>query len=335
MTYRFRLTFHHSRPGLFRFEEQSKSFPVSHDMELTVAARGAKTLSEATRYHIEARGFRDEETAWSAGERLRLCLRVVNAMLGLGISVPTKDTTSGGVAAEIKKAMHEKHGAVVLDTIVGLAVFPDDEHYVEMVVAGHGKVFPGDPTYLFTALSEVWPVEMSFDERSQDALEILGHAITEASPRSKFLLTYLAVERMVERTKRSDAAIELIKQLQAEVRAAGLERREADSLVGALAQLHERSFSSALSDLGRRIETEESFYDRPPAEFLSLCIKVRNQIVHNAAIPDGIDLNKISDGLRKLCMMLIWTHNQLPTVSVHVPGSVVSIPKGGLSFQVM
>jgi hypothetical protein len=335
MTYRFRLTFYHSRPGLFRFEEPSKSFSMGGGIDLTVTARDAKLLSEATRYHIEAGGFPDEESARSAGGRLRLCLRVLNAMLGLGISVPTKDTTSGGASAEMKKELHEKHGAVVLDTIVGLAVFPDDEHYVEMVVAGHGHVYPGDPAYLFTALAEVWPIEMSLDERSQDALEILGHAMTEASPRSKFLLTYLAVERMVERSKRSDAAVAVIKGLQEQVRAAGLEPREADSLIGALAQLHERSLTSALSDLGRRIKTEELYCDRSPAEFLSLCIEVRNRIVHNADTPNGVDLNKISDGLRKFCMMLIWTRNQLPSVSVHVPGSVVSIPKGGLSIRVM
>jgi hypothetical protein len=260
---------------------------------------------------------------------------VLNAMLGLGISVPTKDLTSGGLSAAVKEEVREKHGAVALDTIVGLAVFPDDDRYIELVVAGQAQVYPGDPTYLFTALSKVWAIEMRFDDRSQDALEILGHAMTEASPRSKFLLTYLAVERMVERSMRSEAAIELIKQLQDQVRSAGLEAREAASLIGALAQLCERSFSSALIELGRRIKTDEKFCDKPLTKFLSHCVDVRNRIVHNATIPDDVDLNKVSDGLRKFCMMLIWTYNQIPSVTVQVPGSVVSIPKGGLTVRVI
>jgi hypothetical protein len=186
MTYRFRLTFYHSRPGLFRFEEQRKSLSVGDDIELTVVARDAESLSEAKHFHIEAGGFPNEEAARSAGEHLRLRLRLLNAMLGLGISVPTKDSTSGGLSAAVKQEIREKHGAVALDTIVGLAVFPDADGYFEFVVAGQAQVYPGDPTYLFTALSKVWPIEIRFDDRSQDALEILGHAMAEASPRSKF-----------------------------------------------------------------------------------------------------------------------------------------------------
>jgi hypothetical protein len=333
MTYRFRLTFYHSGPGLFRFDEQRKSFSVSDDLELTLAARDAISLSEATRFHIEAGGFPDEETARSAGEHLRLRLRVLNAILGLGISVPTNDSTSPAWSAAVKEKVRETHGVVALNTIVGLAVFPDDDRYVEFVVAGQVQVYPGDPTYLFTALSEVWPIEMRFDERSQDALEILNHAMTEGSSRSKFLLTYLALERMVERSMRSEAAIKLIKQLQDQVPSAGLEAGEADSLIGALAQLHERSFSSALLELGRRIQTGERFCDKTLTSFMSYCVEARNRIVHNAAIPDNIDLSKVSEDLRKFCMMLIWIYNQIPSVTVRVPGSEVSIPKGGLTIR--
>jgi hypothetical protein len=335
MTYRFRLTFYHSRPGLFRFEEQRKSFSVSDDIELTVAARDAESLSEATRFHIEACGFPNEEAAWTAGEHLRLRLRVLNAILGLGISVPTKDSTSARLSPAVKEKVREKHGVVALDTIVGLAVFPDDDRYVEFVVAGQGQVYPGDPTYLFTALSKVWQIEMRLDERSRDALEILGHAMTEASPRSQFLLTYLAVERMVERTMRSEAAIQLIKQLQDQVRSAGLEAGEAHSLIGALAQLRERSFRSALLELGHRIKTDKKFCDKTLTEFMSYCIGARNKIAHNAAIPDDVDLNNVSDGLRKFCMMLIWTYNQIPNVEIHVPGSVVSIPTDRFTIRMM
>ena len=70
-------------------------------------------------------------------------------MPGLGISVPTKDLTSGGLSAAVKQEVREKHGAVALDTIVGLAVFPDADGYFEFVVAGQAQVYPGDPTYFY------------------------------------------------------------------------------------------------------------------------------------------------------------------------------------------
>ena len=87
-------------------------------------------------------------------------------------------------------------------------------------------MYPSDPSYLFTALSELWRVEMRFDQRAEDALEILGRATTETSVRARFLLNYLALERMVDRANRSDAARALITEFQERVRSAGLGERE-------------------------------------------------------------------------------------------------------------
>ena len=95
----------------------------------------------------------------------------------------------------MKQEVREKHGAVALDTIVGLAVFPDADRYIEFVMAAQAQVYPGDPTYLFTALSKVWPIEIRFDDRSQDALRNSWPRHGGGIATIKFLLTYLAVEK--------------------------------------------------------------------------------------------------------------------------------------------
>jgi hypothetical protein len=334
MGFRFRLTFHHMTPGFFRFDGESKTFSLADDIELMLVARDADKLSEATRFHLEARGFSDEKTARAAGERLRLRLRVLNSLLGLGITVPTIDTTSGGASAAIKEKVLRETGAVALDSIVGLAVFPDDDNYFEYVMAGTANVHPSDPSYLFVALKQVWSIEMQFDERAKDALEILGRATTETSLRAKFLLTYLATEQMVDRAARSDAAQKLIREFQERVRCAGLKQREADSLCGALAQLNEQSFNSALTALADRIADPPEVRGKPLREFLSECVATRNRIAHNAALKPETNLQELSDGLRHFVMSLIWTANHIPTVSIDIPASAISIPAGAISIRV-
>jgi|SRR5208337_527958 len=91
MGFRFRLTFRHSSPGFFRFEEQSIPVELAEGLDLILTARDADSLARAARFHIEGRGFPYEESARSVGERLRLRLRVLSSLLGLGIAVPAVD----------------------------------------------------------------------------------------------------------------------------------------------------------------------------------------------------------------------------------------------------
>ncbi len=334
MGYRFRLTFHHITPGYFKFEEESTSFTLTDGLVLTLVARDADKLSQASRFHLEGRGFPDEEAARFAGERLRIRLRVLNSLLNLGIAVPTIDTTSGSVSTAIKEKVFQETGGVALDNIVGLAVFPDDDNYFEYVMSGTANVYPSDPAFFFKAIAKVWPVDMKFDDRAEDALEILGRATTETSLRAKFLLTYLAAERMVDRSARSDAAKALIREFQDRVRCAGLEIKEADSLNGSLGHLNEQSFGSALFALVDRIAEPKEIRGKPLRDLLSECVKVRNMIAHNSVVGPETNLQELSDGLRQFIMMLIWTTNRIPSVSIDVPASAVSIPSGGFSIRI-
>lgn len=326
MGYRFRLTFYRRTPGFFAFDQEFVDFQIADGLTLRLTARDADSLSQATRFHFEAGGFPTEDIARTIGERLRLRLRVLNSMLDLGIAVPTTDSRSSGVSEAIKKSALEKTGGIAMDSIVGLAVYPDDGKHFEYVMAGSGTVYPSDPSFLFKALAKSWPTEMQLEDRTQDALEILSRASSETSDRAKFLLTYLAVERIVERAGRGDAAKVLIKEFQDRARSAGLDQKEADSLAGALASLNDQSFPSALFALVERIANPKTIQDIPLREFLSACVTARNRITHNAALDPSADLNKLATGLRQFAMMLIWTINRIPDLSIDVPASAVSVP---------
>ena len=260
-----------------------------------------------------------------AGERLRLRLRVLNGLLGLGLTIPAVDSRRSAVADSVKEDILRKTGAVVIDTIEGLAVIADDPKHFEQVSAGKASVYPSEPAYLLRALTEIWPLEMALDDRADDALEILSIANAELSPRAKFLTTYLALERMIDRLARSEAAQNLIAEFQGQVQKSALDARDKDSLVGSLGNLKEQSFRNALLALADRITPALQIGGRPGRRFLSDCVDTRNSIAHDARLDDTLDLAKLSDGLRGFVMSLIWTRNRIPDVSVTVPPSTVQL----------
>ena len=166
---------------------------------------------------------------------------------------------------------------------------------------------------------------MQLDERGDDAMQILSVATTELSPRAKFLTTYLALERMVDRPPRREAAQKLIEELQGQVQKSALDDRDKNSLTSSLGSLREQSFRTALLTLVDRITPPLMIDGRPGRAFLSECVDIRNSIAHNAMLDADIDLARVSAGLRHFVMSLIWTMNRIPDVSVDVPPSTAQV----------
>ena len=339
MPFCFRLTLNHKTPGLFRFDTESTTVELEGGQVLRLFARNANTLAEATSFHFEGCGFIDELTARQVGEWLRLRLRVLNALLGLGIYVPLQDSTSTNVLPIVKDEIRKNHGAVVLDTIQGLAVFPDNDMHFEYVVSGQGDVYPSDPTYVFKALQKIWDLNITLDQRTEDALHILNLAEIETSPRAKFLTTYLALETLIQPEQRGEPAIALLEEFTVLIDKAKQDKRlngrDADSLKGSLARLHERSFPSALMEFLGGVQSPTEIKGQPIRKFFSKCIDIRNSIAHNASVDPNLNLDEFSRGIREFALGIIWTFHQIPSILIDVPASTVSIPSGGLTIRVV
>jgi hypothetical protein len=247
-------------------------------------------------------------------------------MLGLGINVPLTDTKTAEVTSANKEEVKEKYGAVTVDTIQGLSVFPDDGKHVEYVMGGTGDVYPSDPEYVLEALRKIWSLDMTLDQSAEDALNIFGIAEGETSARAKFLITYLALEPLIQTDSRSQAAVALIAEFQQRVAQAGL-GDEGESLISPLGNLREQSFPGALRKFAARINPPIEPKGRPHLAFLSQCIDARNKIAHRAAIDASVNLDELSAGLRQFVLMIIWTNNGIPSLSIDVPASQISIPE--------
>lgn len=339
--YRFRLRLASLQPGKFAFEQEEKQVQVSETVTLEIAARNAETLDAATNYHIDATGFETPEAARSAAEILRVRLRLLNAILGLGLDIPVGDKITSQVSDEIKTKLKAEQGATVVDSVWGAVVFPDDGYHFEYVFSGNVVVRPSDPSYILDALKTLWELPISLDEDSEIALHILCLATQETSEKAAFLTAYLALEQLVERKPRSDAAQEVLRRFQRELMVLAsdnthpLSNSEAKSISGLLASLTEESFPSALTRLGKQIAAPADMCGMTPSKFLSACIGVRNKIAHKAEPETNIPLADITKALREFVLRLIWTRNRLPAFSLNTPPSTISIPDGGMSIRVM
>jgi hypothetical protein len=324
MRYKFRLTFFHPSSGFFQSEKSTIPFFIEKGRKFILTARDADTLIKATKFHIDGIGFLDAESAYEYGEKLRIKLRVLNAMLSMGFTIPLVDGTSGKVSDDIKKDIFEKTGAVYLDTIVGLEVFPDDKKHFEHVLSAKINVAPSDPLYLINAIKSIWPIDMDLDARSEDALNILNISIAETSPSAQFLTTFLALERLIVRLQRNEIALSLLKEFQNAVSDSQLSKIEKESLKGALGNLHEESFSNALIKFSYRIKEPTNIAGKTPRAFFSECIRVRNLIAHDSTLDPSFDLRTLTQNLRNVVISLIWTNQKLPSVSVYQPHSNIS-----------
>lgn len=338
--FRFRLRLAARQPGKLPFPQPEVQIAVSDSLVLEISARNADTLDAATNFHIDGTGFASAEAATIAAEALRVRLRLLNAILGLGLNIPVGNRISAYVSEEIKNKLKSEQGTTVLDSIWGASVFPDDEFHFEYVVSSNIVVRPSDPGYLLEAIKKLWNLDVSLDKRSEDALQILCLATQEASDKAAFLTSYLALEELVDRRPRSDAAKEVLQNFQNELIRLGADSthpllpEEARALVGVIGSLNDESFSSALGRLGRQIAQPTEVCGIAIPKFLSTCIEARNKIAHHAEPEVAIPLPELSKALREFVLNLIWTRNNLPSISLNTSPSAISIP-GGLSIRAM
>ena len=339
--FRFRLRVASRQDGKFAFSTSKVETNLSDEVTIAIVARNADSLDKATSYHIDAGGFSSEQEAREIAEALRVRLRLLNALLGLGLNIPIENTISGQVSSAIKTKLQEEQGATVIDSIWGINVYPDDGLHFECVLGGNVVVRPSEPSYLFEGLKTLWNLDISLDASSEFALHILCLATQEASEKATFLTGYLALEQLIERRPRSELARAQIRRFQEELASAtdssaeALSGAELQSLNGALSALNEESFSSALMRFARTIATPELIKGHTPQKFLSACIAARNKIAHQAEPSTEIPLTELSAGLREIVLALIWTRNNLTQFSISTPPSAISIPEGGMQIRMM
>lgn len=338
--YRFRLTSSTRRPGAIGIDAAEASVELPDERTLFIVARDSATLASAKRIHFEAGGYDSEQSAKQAGEHLRSRLRILNASLSLGLNIPTSDTPASSLVQSKKDEALEKHGVHLMDSVSGVLVFPDDEKHAEFTMCGEFEVAAKDPLYWLSGLRFLWASDISFDERSEDAVTFLGMAALEDSPRSAFLLAFLALERLQPTRKRSLTARRLLERLQDRVKKAAVRKRQPilqadrDSLLGSIGRLEYESFGGALIRLARANEKVE-IEGLSILKFVKKCIDTRHRTAHPSGPINPSDYASLTAGLRHLVSCLIWNKHSVPDMTLQGSASSIRVPPGGLRASIV
>ena len=328
MTYRFRLTFFKSLPSFFQFEEESVEIEISDYTVFTLTARDKAKLCEATNFHIEGKGYESEDDARKEGEKVRLHMQVINSLLGLELNIPDSNTASSTFADHVKEKLKAEQGIILVDSIRGLNIFSDSDNFIEKDITGYGDVFPNNPKYIIDALVKSWSIDFGSFSSSKDTTEtvnILNSAEKEKSLRVKFLLTYAALERVVEKLKRSKEEMELIETFKKQLNDSQLQPKQKEALSSTLANLNYRSLKHSLIDKLDKLPNLKEIQGKPVMELVNEAVDIRNKIAHRASIGSEETLSGLIDKLRIFVMHLIWNTHQLPNFTIDRPPSQVAM----------
>ena len=332
MAYKFRVTLSHPNRGFFALDSSAFGYKLDNSVGLEVYARDEDTLDLATKYHIECGGFDSKQQALEIGEYLRTRLRIINCVLDLGLSIPTEDKTTGSISDAAKESA-QKLGGGVFDPRQGLWVLPDDGLHFESVMIGRFHVFPSDPIFILDAAKKIWDTNFEFDSRAQNVIELLNLATKERTPKLKFLITYLALELLIDVKERSQVARDLLLSFISQIDASGLSDSKKTSLSGSLSNLTSGSFSGAFRSYANKIKKPENILGFTPTQLCSKCIELRNKIAHSATFEFDVDINQLAKALNQFAIGLLWTEYKFPQISIYRPADQITVDRFG--FRLM
>ncbi len=211
-TFKFRLTAHSGVQGVLNSANSSLTVSVPGLQDMTVAPRNANSLAEASKYHFDCGGFDSAEAAKQAGEKLRRILRLLTAPFDVPLVVPSDHKQSGDVHDDIKKPFRDAGGELLVGT-KGFTVMPEDGTTAELVASMTANVRISDPKRVLDHIAELWDLDFEFDEVSLQAIELISLSASETSPKTKFLMSYLAAEQLFPSTERDEASLVVIAKL--------------------------------------------------------------------------------------------------------------------------
>lgn len=267
--FKFRLTFYARLTSAFNAAAPDAFVHLPGNRTLRLVPRDADSLAEATAFHIEGAGYDGEDLARADAEKVRMRLRMLNALLGLGLMVPEVDSPGGQWGSE-PKARAEAEGLQLVDSVNGVLVMQDDNTHVEGVVSVRATNTPSNPLYVFEAVARLLAEPFNFDSASETALSILGAAQREPSDRAAVLVTFLALETLIPRQRRSANARTLLQTLVDTVCQSGLAAAERDALAKAIGGLQTEGSTAALRRFAASVQTTLLFADRPPVPFINV-----------------------------------------------------------------
>lgn len=336
-SYKFRLIFSANLPGIMSWESDSHPWALPSGRAARLVARPSGPLAEATEFHIDAGGFETVSEAREEGEWLRAALRLANAVLGLGLRVPTptQEVPRAKLAPHVKERLAREHGANVIDCVFGLNVL-EEECDFELIAKGNLSARPKDSDFIFEAACQLWGYSDKLDDVSIRATELLNSASRDPSSKSAFLIAFLALDVLMVRRKRPNAAQTVLAALCQVVDDSHLDSQEKARLRSHLGNWTWTSLGAEIDDFvsaGSNCNIEVR--GKLLGDFLKECTRIRGKLAHPTHEDEDVSeelLNGYRNGLREIVLAIIWARNKLPAIQIERPGDVARLDEMTVTF---
>lgn len=291
MTWSFRLHFALSESQrIDAGEETSHVIPVSgHDLRLKSrgslrGAGGDALIRDSGDLQIIGSGYPTQEVAIEAAHRWQQRLTVALASTHIGADLGARSRVANYVTADGQRWFRAQLGLASDDRrpIIG------DRLGIEVYETASRPIFVGSTakgvvvysiSNLDDALAVLNDVDHSASPAEQAAYDMFAISFFLPSPDAKFIALMMAMEALIERRGRNHDARGLIDEFITQTKNAGLDARESQSLVSALADLKRESIGQA----GRRLAATlapRTYADEPPDQFFGRCYSIRSRLVH-------------------------------------------------------
>jgi hypothetical protein len=291
-TYRFRLRFYLSSPGIWDLPANSVHQTIAPELIVVLQTITGEPLKDSREWVVLGKGFRTEEEARRTGAKVRDALLLSSARLRLGIDIG-EDRATFSSAQAVKDLMLREHGTRYLDDIHGLMVYPEDLPVAIPRMRGTATVTRPDSQEFETSLRSAYAAHAVLTPQVRLALELYSASHFEASARARFLALMMAIEAVLQPEEwiepDDDSLVSTsahVARLIEQTRAANLLEIDRKSLLSSLEWLRRESISRTGRRLLQKHLPVSEYLSKGSSEFFAYCYGVRSKLLHTGTTGD-------------------------------------------------
>jgi Apea-like HEPN len=307
VTYSFRIQFKRAPNTTLQHEANSLELLAAETGSplrlLNPQSKDAPLLS-ATELVLVQNGYDTRSAATSAGRRYQDALLLTLARHRIGADFGAR--TPGGSWTEYGLSWLEQQvGGRVLNNAPGLSVFATDP-WPKFATFEPKGVRGEDPNSFRDTFQIAASIALNLSERHRLALSLFNSSFFQDTQDSRFLLLMMTIEALIEPLARAPQAQKHVQSLIDQTKEAELEKRERESIIGALRWLTNESISSTGQLLVDSRLNGRTYAGRPPGKFFKHCYNLRSSLVHgNLPYPTFDDVRKAIGDLELMVADLI------------------------------
>ena len=286
--YDFRIRFHFSG-GNHINSEAEKLLVLQESGRATIhlcsGARGS-AIKDYSRASLIGGPYPSAADAQAAAERTKIALLIWAVRNRVGIDLGGRQPRSVITVAGLE-LLEKQIGGPVRADIHGIDVYEHIDGLVFVALDVDAKIGKAAAAFVEEVAAAV-ATPVSLSAKQELAGEILSASYFDASDRSRFVTLITAVEALLDPQQRPAATQLMLAKMIKVFEESGVEEATHDAMLGSLQRLKRESIGQAGRALAERLLGGKVYQGQTPAQFFSLCYRLRSSILHSGKVPPEI-----------------------------------------------